>query len=86
VREPAVPSCRIDGAKRPWIVVERCDTCERFKDDLAAALSLFRVAGWFECRSGSFHALANAQTRRPRQVRALNNDVLITREAPLACP
>lgn len=69
VRASAQPSCRIDGAKRPWIVVERCDACEQFQDDLAAALSLFRVAGWFQCYSGGFHALADRRTRRAKQHR-----------------
>jgi hypothetical protein len=68
VRAPALPSCRIDGAEHPWIVVERCDTCERFEDDLSAALSLFRVAGWHRCRSGGMHALANVHSKRRRQV------------------
>jgi hypothetical protein len=67
VRASALPSCQIDAARPPWIVVERCDTCERFTDDLAAALSLYRIAGWFPCISGSFHALANRRTKRKRQ-------------------
>ena len=59
---PARPSCQIDAAERPWIVVERCDTCDQFKDDLTAALSLFRIAGWFQCNHGGWHALADART------------------------
>jgi hypothetical protein len=59
VRAPALPSCRIDGAEHP---------CERFEDDLSAALSLFRVAGWHRCRSGGMHALANVHSKRRRQV------------------
>jgi hypothetical protein len=70
VRAPASPSCKIDAARGRWTVVERCDTCERFADDLAAAHSLFRIAGWFECRNGALHALANVRTRRSRQLRA----------------
>lgn len=67
---PALPSCGIEAAKLPWIVVERCDSCDQFDDDVAAALSLFRVAGWFQCQSGFFHALANKHTWRARQRRA----------------
>ena len=58
VRVPADPSCAIDGKPRAWIVVERCDTCEIFADDLAAALSSFRRAGWFRCENGGLHVLA----------------------------
>ena len=64
VRTPALPSCRIDGAPRAWIVVERCDSCERFDDDYAAALSLYEAAGWFQCRDGGWHALADSRSRR----------------------
>lgn len=61
---PAVPSCSIDAKRVGWLVVERCDACERYADDLSAALSRFRVAGWFQCRDGGWHALANVRTRR----------------------
>jgi hypothetical protein len=64
VRVPALPSCHIRGARRPWIVVERCDTCECFSDDLSAALSLYEVAGWFQCCAGGWHALADSRSRQ----------------------
>ncbi len=66
VLAPAIPSCRIDAEGRRWIVVERCDACDRFEDDLTAALSLFRIAGWFRCNSGGWHALADTGTARRR--------------------
>lgn len=69
IRAPAVPSCRVRAWRERWIVVERCDTCERFSDDLAAALVRYRVAGWFGCESGGEHALADSRTRIPRRRR-----------------
>ena len=71
IRAPAEPACRISALRGPWIVVERCDVCERYSDDLAAALARFRVAGWFRCSSGSEHTLADSRTRdvRPRTAR-----------------
>ena len=42
VRFPAGPSCSIPGWRRPWAVVERCDSCEQYGDDLDAAHSMFR--------------------------------------------
>jgi hypothetical protein len=65
IRAPASPSCDIDAAVEPWIVVvERCDACERFKDDLAAALAAFRAARWVYCRSGGSHAIADIRSSR----------------------
>ena len=61
---PSIPSCSIPGLEDPWIVVERCDSCEKFPDDLSAALRFFRVAGWFPCQSGGEHALADARTQK----------------------
>lgn len=63
---PAQPSCRIHAKKEPWIVVERCDTCERFTDDLEAALFAFKIAGWFHCQNNAPHALANWNSVRSR--------------------
>ena len=59
---PASPSCTIPAIRNPWVVVERCDSCETFPDDLTAALSLYRVAGWFLCTGGSLHALGDMST------------------------
>jgi hypothetical protein len=67
---PASPSCTIPAKRKHWIVVERCDTCDRFSDDLCAALSRYVVAGWFNCVNGVTHALADVRTaRRKRQAR-----------------
>lgn len=63
VRAPASPSCEIEMPSG-WIVVERCDACEQYPDDLEAALSLFREATWVDCRSGSGHVIANPQSSR----------------------
>jgi hypothetical protein len=63
---PARPSCEIPARRGPWVVVERCDDCKRFKDDLSAALSRYVVAGWFECCDGGSHALANSKSARRR--------------------
>ena len=57
------PSCIIKACRALWIVVERCDTCERFADDVAAALSQFTIAGWFQCDDGGWHALADSGSR-----------------------
>ena len=64
VRVPASPSCTIHGAPRSWVVVEKCDACDRFEDDLTAALSRFNVAEWFRCREGGDHALADGQSAK----------------------
>jgi hypothetical protein len=63
VLAPCRPACEIVGLARPWIVVEKCDVCDRFPDDLSAALSRYRVAGWFRCTDGGEHALANVKTQ-----------------------
>lgn len=63
-RFPCAPSCAIAALKRPWIVVERCDTCDSFPDDLSAAMTFFELAGWFRCSDGGEHALADARTRK----------------------
>lgn len=70
---PATPSCEIRACagKQSWAVVERCDCCERFTDDLAAALSKYSVAGWFPCSDGGWHVLAApASLRSDRAERA----------------
>ena len=82
VLAPAVPSCEIPGRPRSWIVVEKCDACEQFEDDLSAALSLFAFAGWFSCTSGGEHALARLASKK-RQ-RAREPQVCLTRRGPRA--
>jgi len=61
---PCEPSCHISALRHPWIVVEKCDSCDRFPDDLSAAMTYFRIAGWFLCTDSGEHALADARTRR----------------------
>lgn len=78
---PARPSCRIAGETATWIIVERCDSCDAFEDDLAAALSLYRVAGWFPCQSGALHALANRRTRRRSFHNPVQDDACMSRES-----
>ena len=60
---PAIPSCRIPALKYPWIVVEKCDSCDTFADDLSAGVSQFKVVGWFLCTDGGYHALADFRTK-----------------------
>ena len=59
---PAIPSCHIRALKHPWIVVEKCDTCDKFNDDLSAALTEFSIAGWFLCTDGGYHALVDTRS------------------------
>ncbi len=62
LRVPAVPCCRLDVGES-WIVVERCDTCGKLPDDLAAAQKVFSDAVWTRCVNGGDHAIG-----RKRQV------------------
>ena len=64
VLAPAMPSCKIAARKEPWVVVEKCDACDRYTNDLTAASSVFQVAGWFACNNGAEHALANRRSAR----------------------
>jgi hypothetical protein len=64
VRFPCAPSCIIPALKGPWIVIEKCDACDRFPDDLSAALTFFRVAGSFLCAEKGEHVLADRRTRK----------------------
>jgi hypothetical protein len=64
IRSPATPSCRLPRLKG-WTVVERCDTCQRYPDDLAAAAALFRKVKWVTCAGGGLHAVG--QDPGPRQ-------------------
>lgn len=60
---PAIPSCNIEALKYPWIVVEKCDSCDRFVDDLSAGLSQFKIVGWFLCKDDGYHALADLRSK-----------------------
>lgn len=57
IRAPASPSCRIDIGD-DWVIVERCDTCEVFSDDLSAARMIDTDARWTACANGADHAVA----------------------------
>jgi hypothetical protein len=63
IRDDAHPSCLIPGVTSFVVVVERCDTCERFPDDLSAALAIYRRAAWHMCASGGWHVLAEISAR-----------------------
>ena len=56
VRCPATPSPRLPGL-RGWTVVERCDMCDRYPNDLAAAAALFQTVKWVICANGGLHAV-----------------------------
>ena len=56
IRCPATPSCRLPRLQG-WTVVERCDTCDRYPNDLAAAAALFQTAKWIMCAAGGLHAV-----------------------------
>jgi len=57
VRAPATPSCVFLTDAHGWVFVERCDLCEIFPDDLAAASSLFRDFKWIQCVTDGWHVL-----------------------------
>lgn len=76
---PALPACKIDAIRTHWIVVERCDACERYEDDLDAALAFFRVAGWFKCANGGEHALADTRTVPHSRVLELKHNAMGSR-------
>lgn len=67
ILDPAAPSCDLPPFGLGLIVVERCDACEQFSDDLTAALSRYTVAGWFQCRRGGWHAFADPNSKRLRR-------------------
>jgi hypothetical protein len=58
IRSPAEPSCitpEVDGSN--WVIVEKCDTCDLFPDDLSAAAALFATVKWIKCLHGGWHAV-----------------------------
>jgi hypothetical protein len=56
IRCPATPSCRL-SLLQGWTVVEHCDTCDRYPDDLAATAALFLTVKWVTCANGGLHAV-----------------------------
>ena len=61
IRWPATPSCVLPATDDGWFVVERCDTCQKYEDDLAAAEALFQDAHWTNCADGGAHAVGKWQ-------------------------
>ena len=57
IRCPASPSCTIPAAGEGWTIVERCDCCELYPDDLAAARVLFQETIWVKCEANGDHAI-----------------------------
>ena len=60
VRDEATPTCVVE-LPIGWRVVERCDTCERFSNDLAASLSVATRAKWIRCVDGGNHVIAKGK-------------------------
>jgi hypothetical protein len=57
IRCPAEPSCVLSNLPRGWVVVERCDYCEQYPDDLVAAHVLCEVVTRIRCAEGGLHAV-----------------------------
>ena len=72
IRCPATPSCRLPRLQG-WTVVERCDTCERYPNDLAAAAALFLTVKWVTCANGGLHAVGKDPVRKARVRRTVRS-------------
>lgn len=59
VRDHAHPSCTIPFLNAGWRVIEKCDACDKFEDDLEAAKSVAKYACWATCLNGCPHAIGN---------------------------
>jgi len=57
IRAPAEPLCIIANLPPGWMVVERCDSCMRYENDLHAASQLDNRARWITCENGGSHAI-----------------------------
>jgi hypothetical protein len=58
IRVPATPLCQIPSDEIDgWTIVERCDACETYDDDLIAAAVVFGEVRWVECVSLGEHAI-----------------------------
>ena len=62
IRCPAEPSCPLPQMPAGWVVVERCDYCEKYEDDLAAAAVVCDEAIWLRCESGGCHAVGRPKS------------------------
>jgi hypothetical protein len=58
VRAPATPSCHVQALKQGWMIVERCDACQVFSDDFAAAQIVGTEPRWVRCEDGGWHVIA----------------------------
>jgi hypothetical protein len=58
-RVPATPSCHLGGLPSGWVVIERCDACERFASDLEAANSISAEVREITCAAGGQHVIAH---------------------------
>jgi hypothetical protein len=64
IRYPAEPSCKLPDLPPGWFVVERCDLCDRYPDDLAAAQVVCEESMWVRCESGGDHAIGGPRGGR----------------------
>jgi hypothetical protein len=66
VRWPAEPGCHIPGLdESEWTIVERCDSCQRYEDDIQAAREIFEVTAWVSCLDDGWHAIGKVLRARP---------------------
>lgn len=61
IHVPATPSCQL-AVPAGYVVVERCDTCQKYPDDLTAAAIVCDDCRWIQCATGGHHAIGR---RRP---------------------
>lgn len=66
VRVPASPSCTFKRNPIPegWVVLERCDTCQRYSDDLAAGQAHYTEARPIVCNSGGEHVIVDPKSKK----------------------
>ena len=65
IRWPAQPLCLVPGIEgTSLVVIERCDTCEVYPDDLAAAVTLFENVKWVQCPNGGSHAVGDGRRNK----------------------
>lgn len=60
LRFPVHVSCKFDPPLRGVEIVERCDLCDAFRDDLDAAHLVSPSARWVVCDEGHYHAVVPA--------------------------
>lgn len=57
IRCPAEPSCAMPDLSLGSVIVERCDYCQQYPDDLAAAEVVCDDPTLIRCESGGVHAV-----------------------------